>query len=244
MAILKGAEPFLLPGGANGVLLIHGFTGSPAEMRLLGEYLQQQGYTVLGIRLNGHGTVPGDLAQTSWTDWYGSVENGYHILHGICKDIAVVGLSMGGLLAIQLASEYPLSKVVTLSAPIDIYDRRIAVVPLAKYFRTFVAKKRRHYDVNPIYSVGYDKMPLQGLHSMVKLIQHVKNILPKINVPALIIQSRKEHTVKPESANFIYSHIGSCSKKLIWLEKSGHIITLDIEKEFVFESISTFLGED
>ncbi len=244
MAIIRGAEPFLLRGGEKGVLLVHGFTGSPAEMRLLGEFLQKQGYTVLGVRLDGHGTTPQDLAQTNWTNWYGSVENGYHILQGICKDVAVIGLSMGGLLAIQLAAEYPLSKLVSLSAPIHIYDRRIAVVPLAKYFRTFVAKKRRQYDVNPIYAVGYDKMPLSGLHSMVKMIQHVQSILPQINIPVLIIQSRKEHTVKPESAEFIYRHIGSNNKKLIWLERSGHIITLDIEKEFVFACISNFLGED
>ena len=122
MTIQPGAEPFLLPGGTKGVLLIHGFTGSPSEMRLLGDYLHQLGYTVLAVRLCGHGTNVKELRETNWRHWFSTVENGYHILKGLCSKITVVGLSMGGLLSLKLAAEYPVSKVVSLSTPIYIAD--------------------------------------------------------------------------------------------------------------------------
>ncbi len=93
--LMAGAEPFLLPGGEQGVLLVHGFTGSPSEMRLLGEYLNGQGYTVLAPRLAGHGTRVEEMITTGWPMWYENVEDAYHLLSGLCPDITAVGLSMG-----------------------------------------------------------------------------------------------------------------------------------------------------
>ena len=96
---LQGAEPFLLPGGRHGVLLIHGFTGLPAELRLLGEYLNARGFTVLAIRLAGHGTTVEDLSRMEHEDWMDSVRDGYAILSGACDRISVVGHSMGAVFA-------------------------------------------------------------------------------------------------------------------------------------------------
>lgn len=241
MAILQGAEPFLLPGGKRGVLLVHGFTGSPSEMRLLGEYLNKVGYTVLAPRLCGHGTTPAEMAETKWLHWYSAVEDGYHLLKALCSEVCVVGLSMGGLLSLKLASEYPVTKLVSLAAPIYINDSRLPLLPVYRMFRNYVPKKRKKLDVDPLYSVGYDETPLASLSSLLDLIKQVDKLLPAIYVPALIIQSRAEHTVRPASAVHIYKSLGSHDKKLIWLEKSGHIVTLDIEKEHVFEHIASFL---
>lgn len=239
---MKGAEPFFLPGGEQGVLLIHGFTGSPAEMRLLGEFLHGKGYTVFAPRLCGHGTRVEELSKTKWFHWYSGVEDGYHILQSLCKSVAVVGLSMGGLLAFMLAAEYPVAKVVSLSTPIYIADKRLGLLPMYRVFREYVPKKRKVYmDLAPKYSVGYHATPLSSLTSLVELIQQVDRLLPTVKVPALIVQARWEHTVQPRSAKHIYDRIGSSEKQLIWLEKSGHIVTLDVEREQVFKHIIEFL---
>ncbi len=233
----------MLPGGRRGILLIHGFTGSPSEMRLLGDFLHAQGYTVLAPRLCGHGTSAADMATTGWPHWYGAAQDGYHLLRGLCDEIAVVGLSMGGLLALKIAAEYPVSKVTCLSAPIYIADKRLPMLGLVRLFRRFIPKKRRQLDVDPIYSVAYDQTPLKSLHSLLELIRHVDKQLPELDKPVLIMQSRREHTVQPRSAKYIYDRVGSSCKQLIWLEKSGHLITLDIERQLVFDHIRDFLAD-
>ncbi|MEG6584904.1 alpha/beta hydrolase [Dendrosporobacter sp. 1207_IL3150] len=244
MAILKGAEPFLLPGGKQGILLIHGFTGSPSEMRLLGEHLNEHGYTVLAPRLCGHGTNAEEMATTAWPHWYGAVQDGYHLLKGLCSQIAVVGLSMGGLMALKVGVEYPVSKVVCLSAPIFIADKRLPMLGIFRLFRKFIPKKRRRLEVDPLYSVCYDRTPLSSLSSLLELIKTVDKQLPYLDKPLLVMQSLREHTVVPKSAKYIHDRAGSTDKKLIWLEKSGHIITLDIERDIVFDNIIKFLKYD
>jgi len=242
MAILKGAEPFLLPGGEQGVLLIHGFTGSPAEMRLLGEFLQAQGYTVLAPRLCGHGTSPEEMEGTGWQHWYTEVENGYHYLQGLCREVSVVGLSMGGLLALKLAVEYPVNRIVTMSPPFFLTDQRLPFLRVYRLFQRFAPKQRRKlYPVEAKYSVAYNRTPLSSLASLLELIEQVKTCLPAVSRPLLIIQSRSEHTVRPESAQYLYDHAGSSHKQLLWLQASGHIVTLDTEREFVFASVHQFL---
>ena len=242
--LLKGAEPFLLKGGPRGVLLVHGFTGSPGEMRLLGEHLARLDYTVLAVRLPGHGTVVQDMEPTIWRHWYGAVVDGWHLLGGLCKEINVVGLSMGGLLSLKLAAEYPLHRLVALSAPIYLANRQVPLLPLYRMFRRFVPKKQRGYDVERDSSAGYDQTPLSGRSSLLDLIELVKLDLPRIHCPTLLIQSRREHTVRPESATYIHDHLGAAEKELFWLEKSGHVVTLDIEREIVFQQVSGFLARN
>lgn len=241
--IQRGAEPFLFNGGCNGVLLIHGFTGSPSEMRLLGEYLNKQGFTVLAVRLPGHGTQVEEMAGTNALHWYSAVQDGYYILKGLCDKIFVAGLSMGGLLALKLANEYKCDKVVSLSTPIFIYDKRVKYLPIVKHFRRYVEKNSRSYDVDKIYQIGYNQTPLNSLSSLLDLINEVCMVLPKINTDVLIMQSKREHTVRPESADYIYKHIGSSNKKLVWLERSGHVVTLDSERETVFKNVADFLNQ-
>lgn len=241
MAILKGAEPFFFPGGDHGVLLSHGFTGSPSEMRLLGEYLSKLGYSVYGPRLPGHGTHYQDMEKTNWRQWYGAVEDGFHILQGICQEVSVVGLSMGGILSLLLASEYPVKRVASLSAPIYIADQRIKWLNWYRLFYRYAPKGKRKMPVSPEHYVGYNRTPLRSLDSLLELIQHVKSRLPMIRTPLLIAQSKAEHTVRPESADYIFRHVGSVDKELFWLEQSGHIVTLDTEKELVFKKVAEFL---
>lgn len=241
---LEGAEPFLLPGEKKGVLLIHGFTGSPAEMRLLGEFLHKKGYTVLGVRLCGHGTKPEEMAATNWINWYHSVCDAYHLLKGTCTEISVVGLSMGALLAMQLGIGYKdIKNVVAVSAPIEILDRKLLLLPPAERSvgRYVLLKRRKFSDCAEAYSVSYKKTPLMGIHNLLGLIQSIKKSLPELDRPLLVIHSRNDHTAAPSSAEYIYETSGSVRKELFWLQESGHIITLDLERETAFAKILSFI---
>src|SRR5215207_5685819 len=122
--IIPTAEPFLLLGEPTkpACLLILGFTGTPKEMRWMGEFLCQQGYTCLGIRLAGHATDPGDMIRSRWTDWTASVEDGYHLLRGITDNIFLVGLSMGGVIALLLSTRLDVKGVVGISTPYKLPD--------------------------------------------------------------------------------------------------------------------------
>lgn len=244
--ILDGAEPFLLQGGAQGILLIHGFTGSPAEMLLLGQFLNERGYTVLAPRLCGHGTSPEEMAGTNWTNWYHSVCDGYHLLRNICRRIHVVGLSMGGLLAMKLAMDYEVEKVVALSAPIHIADPSLGLLPPKEDVAgMFIRRERRRIaDLPACYSIAYNRTPLLSVHSLLSLIESVMDALPQLEKPLLIVQSKKDRTVLPNSGAYIYQHAGCQDKELFWLENSGHLVTLDIERELVFEKIMEFIGRD
>ncbi len=242
--ILKGAEPFLLPGSSKGVLLIHGFTGSPSEMILLGNYLYKQGYTVLGVRLAGHGTTVEEMAHTSWKEWYHSACNGYHLLRGICSEISVVGLSMGGLLAMQIGFNFPVKKVVSISAPIFIANERNLrfLPPVERSIGRYQRKNRRSMpELAKRYNVSYSKMPLTCVHQLLNVIKYTKAILPDLKKPILIVQSENDHTVKFESGTYIYEHVGSEDKELFKLSLSGHIATLDIEHDKLFRKIEDFL---
>src|SRR5512138_1859202 len=115
--IIPTTEPFLFPGSRIGCLLIHGFTGTPKEMRWMGEYLAGQGFSVLGVRLAGHATRPEDMLRSHWTDWVASVEDGYHLLRGLSDHIYLIGLSMGGNLSLLLSTRLPVRGVVAISTP-------------------------------------------------------------------------------------------------------------------------------
>ncbi len=246
MKVIDGAEEFFLAGNnSKGVLLIHGYTGTPAEMRLLGEHLQQEGYTVLGVRLPGHGTVPQELNETNWQDWYSEAERGFYRLQQCCREVMVAGLSMGGLLAMVVAAKLPVTKAVFMAAPIYVQDWRAPLLPFLKYFIHYLRKKKRNYFTAEKYNLAYNVMPVKPLSSLFALTELCKQkLLPQITIPCLIMQSTVEHTVKPSSAAYIYEHLGSQCKELVWYRSSGHILTLDIEREEVFKKISEFFRSE
>lgn len=242
--IVNGAEPFLLPGGSKGVLLIHGFTGSPSEMILLGNYLYRQGYTVLGIRLAGHGTTVEEMANTNWHEWYHTACDGYHLLRGICSEISVIGLSMGGLLAMRIGRDFPVKKIVSMSAPIFIANERNLrfLPPLERSVGRYQRKNRRDLpELAKRYNVSYTQMPLVCVHQLLDIIEDTKKILPEITRPILIAQSENDHTVKVESGQYIYDNVQSEEKHLFKMNLSGHLVTLDIEHDKLFVEIENFL---
>ena len=243
--IIEGAEEFLLKGGSEGVLLIHGFTGSPAEVLLMGKFLNRAGYTVLGVRLAGHGTNELNLMKTTNEDWFNSVLDGYNILQGLCKKIFVVGHSMGALLTLKLAYFRKVEKIITLAAPIFIDENlHLKDLPPRSECKNFfdIKPHRRLINVPPAVNKVYRKMPYISIHELVNLIEEVKILLPKITAPILIMHGLKDHTTQPKSANFIEEKILSNVKQKILVPNCGHLMPLNDSRYFVFVEVLKFLN--
>jgi len=238
-------KPFFYEGKDEGCLIIHGFTGSPAHMRPLGEILRKQGYTVSGILLKGHGTSLEDMEKTDWQDWLQSAREGYEQLRKKCSKVYVMGLSMGGTLSLLLAEHFPVDKVISIAAPVRVFDKLLPYASVLKYFRRFIT-----WEDSPAvegekkeYDIGYKGVPVRCAPSLWKLMKMVERDLPRITCPALIVQSRMDKTVKPESAQMIYDGISSTRKEILWLECSKHVCTLGPEREIMHEKILSFLAE-
>ena len=245
--IVKTAEPFFFPGNSTGCLLIHGFTGAPTEMRPLGDFLAEKGFTVLGVRLSAHGTNIADMRRTRWQDWSASVLDGWHLISSAAEDIFLIGLSMGGALALYHSSFLPVKGVVSMSAPHLIKkDPRIKLLPVLRTIFPYIKKGKSDWqDRNAAEAhFSYDKYPTNGVLELNKLLTVMRQSLPSINVPALLMHSKKDLGVLPENMDRIYNELGSeeSLKQKIWLENSGHVITRDLDKEIVFQSISKFIN--
>lgn len=242
--IIKGAEAFLLPGGKKGALLIHGFMGSPAEMRLLGDALNEKGFTVLGVRLPGHGTDVAELETTRARDWLGACVDGFDLLKAITDDVAAVGLSMGAILALLLSERRSVSHLVTISAPIFIAESEHLdrLPPVEEAVGQFLPRPKKKIEgVGAQYTTAYDKMPLRSLHELLFIMDEAKKLLPKITVPLLAAQGLCDHTVLPESAEYIVKTVNSTKKELLLLPKSGHRATLLEQRDELFAKTAAFL---
>lgn len=243
--IIEGAEPFLLKGGSDGVLLIHGFTGLPAELLLMGKFLNRAGFTVLGVRLAGHATNELNLMKTTNEDWFNSVIDGYSILKGLCEKIFVAGHSMGALLTLKLSYFRKVEKIVTLATPIFINENwHLNDLPPRSECKNFSVIKphRRLKDVPPAVNKSYRKIPYISVHEFVTLLEEVKILLPKINTPILIMHGTEDHTANIESADFVEEKINSTFKEKILVKNCGHLMPLTETREFVFKEVLKFFS--
>ncbi|MFC4077524.1 alpha/beta hydrolase [Salinithrix halophila] len=238
----RSPDLFFYKGGRTGILLVHGFTGTPSEMRPLGDYLKKKGYTVYAPLLAGHGTTPEEMVCTSWTDWWDSTLEGYERIKESGVDrIVVVGLSMGGSLSLNLARTKPLAGVVSLCAPVWLRDKRAHLAGMVHFVKPYMKRgggKPLHIEE---HLVPYDRTPLKCVSSLCRLVRHVRTHLHEVRVPALVVQAEKDETVVPKSASYIYESIASPDKEIRWFKKSSHIITLDREREHLFDEIGAFV---
>ncbi|MEQ9715205.1 MAG: alpha/beta fold hydrolase [Candidatus Asgardarchaeum sp.] len=247
--IEKSCEPFLLKKSDSvGILLIHGFSGSPGEMKPLGEYLADRGFTVNCILLPGHCTSPDDMNTKKWQDWANAVENGYKELQDMgIKNVFVCGLSMGGVLTLYLGEKYTdVSGLIPMAAPVEIKNWKLTFLPLLKHFKKFITKETAVKEAKEEYELkhfSYDVVPLSALHELLKLLKVVRKNLHKISAPTLIIHSRSDELVAPYNAELIYNNISSADKRIFWLEKSHHVVTLDKERHILYQEIEKFINE-
>ena len=241
---IPGAEPFFIPAGRIGCLLIHRFTGTPNEIRMLGDSLSADKYTVLAPRLTGHATSLQDMQGSTWRDWLASVEDGLNLLKGCTERQVVMGLSMGGVLALMAAARYEVAGVVTFSAPCGLPpDPRAIFLPVLAPFMPFVAKGKpdwRNLDAIKDH-IDYPAYPTRSILQLQKLISVMLEDLPRVKVPALMVQSRGDHGIPPQSIDTLFAAISSADKTRLWVENSGHVVIREPEREKIFLEVKHFL---
>jgi len=251
--IIPTAEPFFLLGNSSkpACLLIHGFTGTPKEMRWMGEFLYQHGYTCLGIRLAGHATDPEDMIRSRWTDWVASVEDGYQLLRGVNNNIFLVGLSMGGILALFMSTQLAprVKGVIAMSTPSRLpTDYPIWFIELISYVMRYRPKSKEPpgsgwFDKAAYKDhVAYAKNPVRSTAELKKLILEMRAVLPKINVPVLLMHSKDETYISPDNIEEIYAGLVNVSDKTkLYITGSGHNLPRDASREQVFHSALEFI---
>jgi carboxylesterase len=240
-SLMEGSEPFFKPGGPVGCLLIHGFTGTPYEMRGLGDFLADKGYCVYGPRLAHHGTSAADMTRSRWWDWYFAALDGWHLLRANCEQVFVIGLSMGGLTALLLAAKNPVAGVVTMSAP-AVYMKNEWQFIAARYLwwlRPLWKKSPGERSLTP----SYREIPVRAAGELLIYRKELDAALPSVTAPALLMHAVHDKDVPFENLNYIYDKIGSSCKKKIRIEQGGHVLTEDADKEKVYQEVIDFLAE-
>ena len=242
--IIPTAEPFFNPGGKTGCLLIHGFTGTPKEMRMLADSLAEEKYTVLAPRLAGHATDLADMRPTTWRHWLASVEDGLDLLKDCTDQQVVMGLSMGGVLSLLAAARYEVMAVVTFSALCDLPpDPRTKFLPYVSWMLPEVGKGKPDWK-NPEAlkdHVDYPAYPTPSILQLKELIDVTKSELKDVTVPAFMVQSRQDHGIPAESMDTYYEGISSTDKTRLWVENSGHVVIREPERELIFAEVKKFL---
>ena len=215
----------------------------------MGEYLHQQGYTCLGIRLAGHATDPQDMIRSRWNDWTASVEDGYNLLCGVTNDIFLVGLSMGGNLALLMSTRLRVRGVIAMSTPARLpTDYPIWLMQLISLFVKFRPKTNEPpgsgwFDKTAYQEhIAYSQNPVRSAVELKKVTLKMIAELPKVRVPVLLIHSKDETYVLPDNMEEIYSKlVNATDKTKLYVTGSGHVLPRDASREQVFQSAVAFI---
>lgn len=243
MPLMPGVEPYHHDGGDVGVLLCHGFTGSPQSMRPWGEYLAARGLTVRVPLLPGHGTRWQDLQVTGWQDWYAEVDRELRALSEQCARVFVFGMSMGGALALHLAARHgdAISGIALVNPSVKPDSPQLKAVPLIRHFVPSVKGIANDCLKEGAVELGYDRTPLHAVHSLSKLWKVVQAELAQVTQPLLLMRSRIDHVVHPSNSAFVLSRVSSADVTERVLENSYHVATLDNDADDVFRTSYEFL---
>lgn len=233
------AQPFFLEGGDHGVLLIHGFTGSIAHMRPIGEKLHGQGFTVKGINLPGHATTMEDMGRADWQQWLQAAKEACAELKARCRYVSVMGLSMGGVLTLLLAEEMGLTSAVPVSAPMDVQNKGLPFARIAAPFMPMIMWRgdpERAGQLDPRYDLGYPGFPTKKGADLWKLIRMARKNLFAVTCPVLVVQSHADETISADSADVILNGVSSRRKGVLWLDDVPHVCTISREMENIAQA--------
>lgn len=238
-------QPFLLEGEkrngkTHGVLLMHGFTGTAAHMRLVGEKLHEHGFTVMGVNLPGHATTMDDMARCTWQDWLDAAREAFLSLKQRCDYVSVAGLSMGGCLALILAETMQPTAIAPISAPMGT-QLPLWLATLTRPIFPTIWWKNRDGDLIPMvneYDCGYQGFRSGCARHLDRLIKLARRDLHAVSCPVLVVQSHADETITPDSAEVILSGVSSERKGVLWLEDAPHVCTITREAGNIADAIA------
>jgi carboxylesterase len=237
-------KPFFHLAGETGVVLLHGFTGSVAHMRPLGDALQALGYTVMGINLPGHATTEADMDRYGSREWLQAALDAQAYLRLQTRKVVLCGLSMGAVLALLVAERGKADACVSISAPLPPQNR---LLPLAGIFGRILPRVAWKEDVNrsqqidPRYDKGYSGFPMRKGADLYRLARQAQMHLSDVACPTLIVQSLDDHTVSKDSADTIYRGISSMIKEKLILSGVPHVCTVSDKLPDIVHAIDTLL---
>jgi carboxylesterase len=250
-AVLATAEPLSVParpeatGGRRiGVLLSHGFTGSPGSMRAWGRHLAEQGYAVEVPRLPGHGTTWRDMNTTTWADWYGEVARAFDRLSAENDAVVVAGLSMGGALVLRLAADNPgrIAGVVVVNPAVATKRWDVKLLPVLKHVLGAMPGIGSDIKKGGVVEDAYKHTPLKAAHSMMSAWPVLVADLGDVKAPLLYFRSSVDHVVDELSEPLILDRIGSTDVTVTRLEDSYHVATVDNDAQRIFEESAAFVA--
>ncbi len=250
MSLAPAAEPFsadAVPvadsGQRVGVLLLQGFTGSPASLRPWGRHLADQGFGVAVPRLPGHGTTWRELNRTTWADWYAEAERSFEKLRANADSVVVGGLSMGGGLALRLAAERgrEVAGVMLVNAAVTTRRKDVLALPVLKHLVPSFPSIADDIKKPGVVEHGYPRTPLKAAHSMMTGWKALRDDLPKVTQPLLVFRSAVDHVVDPSSGALIRATVSSRDVTERVLENSYHVATLDHDAPTIFAESVRFV---
>ncbi|MGJ9423749.1 alpha/beta hydrolase [Aeromicrobium sp. CF3.5] len=241
--VKTGAEPFSFDGGRVGVLLSHGFTGSPASMAPWGRDLAERGLTVRVPRLPGHGTTWQQMNRTGWQDWYGEVDHALTELQERCERVVVAGLSMGGCLALRLAQQRPedVDALVLVNPAVALRRFDLRAVPLLQHVLPSMPGVANDIAKPGADEIGYDRTPLRALASQLQMWKDVRAGLDRVVAPLQLFRSEQDHVVDDWSQQLILEGVSSAVTELVTLTDSFHVATLDHDAPRIFDDAAAFI---
>ncbi|MCX5370510.1 alpha/beta fold hydrolase [Streptomyces sp. NBC_00015] len=244
MPVLPGAEPYRHEGGEVGVLLCHGFTGSPQSLRPWARYLAGQGLTVSLPLLPGHGTRWQDMALTGWPDWYAEVDRELRALRDRCSRVFVAGLSMGGALALRLAAKHGegVAGVIVVNPANRVHGLSAYALPVARHLVRTTKGITSDIAKEGVLESGYDRVPLHSAHSLRTFLRMTDGELPQVTQPLLLLHSAQDHVVPAADSARVLGRVSSTDVTEILLEQSYHVATLDHDADRIFEESYAFIA--
>jgi carboxylesterase len=238
--VVSGAEPFSFHGGPIGILLLHGFTGNPASLRRIGEWLAARGHTVSCPRYPGHGTSWRELGRTRWQDWVSEATRALKEIDRRCQTVILLGLSMGGSMAVHLAARYP--DIVRGLVLVNPYVRDPKILAAMYLWGVIPPRKGVGDDIKKPgeTELPYEKIPARGIAQLARFLKIVQRELPRIRQPVILFNSPEDHVVPKGNAEYVLERLGSSEKEMILLPNSYHVATLDHDVELIFERTHEF----
>ncbi|MEY8350179.1 MULTISPECIES: alpha/beta hydrolase [Bacillus cereus group] len=241
---LASPKPFTFEGGDRAVLLLHGFTGNSADVRMLGRFLEKKGYTCHAPIYKGHGVPPEQLVHTGPEDWWKDVMAAYqHLKDQGYEKIAAVGLSLGGVFSLKLSYTLPILGVVPMCAPMYIKSEEIMYQGILAYAREYKKREQKSPEQIAEEMMEFKKTPMNTLKALQDLIRDVRNNIDMIYAPTFVVQARHDEMINTDSANIIYNGVESTLKDIKWYEDSTHVITLDKQRDELHEDVYNFLEQ-
>ena len=236
-------QPFAHDGGSVGVVLSHGFTGTPASMRPWADHLAAAGYTVRLPLLPGHGATWRETNRSRWPDWYGVVEQAYHDVAERCPIVFAAGLSMGGTLVTRLAERYP-SSIAGLILVNPVYGTQRVDAKFAPYISWLIRSRPSiGGDIKKpgVDEPANDRTPIVAFASLQKLWKVTLADLDKVTAPIRMYRSVEDHVVDPLSARLLKVGATCTEVEEIMLRNSYHVATLDYDAEQIFTGSVDFI---